>query len=177
MANITNGYLQIYTGNGKGKTTASLGLALRAITNGFTVAFVQFMKCNSERCCAERIGVTTYRSFGKDHEVSGWYSPRKSNEPIPQEIITGWNFARDIIMNGIYDIVILDEINVALLFNFVETKDLISTLQKRPKHVEIVCTGRGAPQELLDIADLVTCFQEIKHMYQKGVSARKGIDF
>ncbi len=174
---LTHGYIQIYTGTGKGKTTAALGLALRATKSGFSVGFIQFMKYGGEQLCAEHIGLTTYRSFGKNHATDGWYAPRRPGDPYPAEIIAGWAYAQEIIAAGAHDLVILDEINVALAFNFLATDQVIKTVQNRPSHVEIVCTGRSAPPELLAIADLVTELNEVKHMYRSGVPARKGIDF
>lgn len=177
MPYLTRGYIQVYTGNGKGKTTAALGLALRAVTHGLSVAFIQFMKSGSEQLAAESIGVHTYRSFGKNHETDGWYSPLKPGEPVPLEILTGWDYAREVIASGTHDLVILDELNVAVYFGFIEVDQVLKTLHTKPVSVEVVSTGRGAPQELIDLADLVTNLTEIKHMYQKGVPARKGIDF
>jgi cob(I)alamin adenosyltransferase len=174
---LTRGYLQVYTGNGKGKTTAALGLALRATVHGLRVAFIQFMKNDNERPCAERIGVAAYRSFGKDHRMAGWYHPRKVDEPAPAEVVTGWDWARELITAGRHDIVILDEINVALAFQFLAVQDVLPVLQQRPAHVEIICTGRAAPPELVAVADLVSEIGEVKHMYHTGVAARRGIDF
>lgn len=174
---LTRGYIQIYTGNGKGKTTAALGLALRATKNCYSVAFIQFMKHGGERLCAEHIGLTTYRSFGKNHVTDGWYAPRRPDDPYPAEIVAGWVYAQEVIAAGAHDLVILDEINVALAFNFIATDQVVKNLQNRPTHVEIVCTGRGAPPELIAIADLVTELNEVKHMYRSGVPARRGIDF
>lgn len=174
---MTRGYLQVYTGNGKGKTTAALGLALRAVQNGYTVAFIQFMKHHGEETCAHHIGVTTYRSFGKNHVTDGWYTPRKPENPPPPEITEGWRFATETIDAGFHDLVILDELNVALSFDFLSIDQVVKTLQNRPIHVEIICTGRGAPIELVECADLVTDLHEVKHMFRTGVPARKGIDF
>lgn len=177
MTHLQNGYVHVYTGNGKGKTTAALGLALRATKSGYSVAFLQFMKYGGEQICAEHIGVTTYRSFGKNHVTDGWYVPRKQDDPYPPEIVNGWVFAEALITEGAHDLVILDEINVALAFNFLSADRVIRTVQNRPRHVEIVCTGRNAPPELLTVADLVTDLNEVKHMYHNGIPARKGIDF
>jgi cob(I)alamin adenosyltransferase len=173
----TKGYIHVYTGNGKGKTTAALGLALRATKNGYSVAFLQFMKYGGERLCAEHIGVTTYQSFGKNHVTDGWYAPRKPSDPYPPEITAGWDFTQAILVAGAHDLVILDEINVALAYNFIAVDQVIKALRDRPHYVEVVCTGRGAPAELIAIADLVTDLTEVKHMYHAGIPARKGIDF
>lgn len=174
---LNPGYILVYTGSGKGKTTAAAGLALRATSYELKTAFIQFMKDGSEQRLFTSVPHLTYRAFGKNHEADGWYHPLSQGESIPQEIADGWHYAQEIILGGFYDLVILDEINVALLFNFISHVQFINVLHTKPSHVEIVCTGRGAPKELLDLADLVTEFREEKHMYQKGVAARKGIDF
>lgn len=174
---LNQGYILVYTGNGKGKTTAAAGLALRATSYGLKTAFIQFMKDGNEQRLFTPVPHLTYRAFGRNHETNGWYHPLSHGESTPPEVAEGWHYAKEIIEGGFYDLVILDEINVALLFNFISPIQLINLLQSKPQHVEIVCTGRGAPKELLDLADLVTEFREEKHMYQKGIPARKGIDF
>ncbi len=146
------GFIHVYTGDGKGKTTAALGLALRAIGNGFKVIMFQFLK---ERECGE-------------HKV------RIENF----KIIRMKNFDINEILKEIekYDVVILDEVFNAIYKGIVKLEDLVSLLKNRPENVEIILTGRNAPKEIIEIADLVTEMRKIKHYYDKGVKARKGIE-
>lgn len=177
MAALTQGLVQVYTGNGKGKTTAAFGAAMRAEGNGFSVAFIQFLKSGSDKKLLEPLHNLTYQSFGKSHEEFGWYEKRKDDTLSPKEVIDGWNYAQIVLKNSDFDLVILEELNVVLLFDFIPTRHVIDVLTQRPKTQEVIITGRGAPQELIDFADLVTEMKEIKHPFQKGIFARKGIDF
>lgn len=171
----TNGLVHIYTGNGKGKTTAAIGLGVRAVGAGFKVHMIQFMKGRrySEIDAIEKIPGFTVRQFGRDEFVSK-KNPAEIDINFAKD---GLDYAREIISSGKYDLVILDEINVALDFNLVPLKEVLKLVNSRPKNLEIVLTGRYAPKELVEIADLVTDVGEVKHPYQKGIEARKGIDW
>ncbi|KKT23878.1 MAG: Cob(I)alamin adenosyltransferase [candidate division TM6 bacterium GW2011_GWF2_43_87] len=177
MARLMQGFVQIYTGNGKGKTTAAFGAALRAAGNGFSVAFIQFLKPGTDAQLFAHLPAVHFRAFGRSHTEAGWYHKRLENELPPREIEEGWAFASETILTSTHDVVIIDELNVALLFDFISVESVIEVLQKRPKNREVIITGRGAPQSLIDLADLVTEMREIKHMYQRGVAARLGIEF
>lgn len=168
------GYVHVYTGNGKGKTTAAFGLALRAICAGKKVYIGQFIKGMkySELDAVKYLPNLTIEQYGRNCFIK--------NQPTQQDIDLAQNGLKKVeetILSGQYDIVILDEINVAIYYKLVETSQVVDIIKKRQENVEIVLTGRYAPEEIIDIADLVTNMQEIKHYYQKGVMARKGIEF
>ena len=172
---LKKGYIHIYTGNGKGKTTAALGLGLRAAGAGLKVYMIQFMKGRrySEIDAVEQLQNFTIVQFGRDEFVSK-ENPEQIDVDLAQK---GLKHAEEIIKKGEYDLVILDEINVAIDFNLVALKDVLKLVEEKPEKVELVLTGRYAPQELMKNAELVTEMLEIKHPFQKGVLARKGIDY
>ncbi|OFI01516.1 Cob(I)yrinic acid a,c-diamide adenosyltransferase [Clostridium acetireducens DSM 10703] len=167
------GYIQIYTGNGKGKTTAALGLSLRAVCAGKKVFFGQFIKGMdySELLADMYLPNFKLKQFGRNCFIK--------NNPIREDIDKakiGLNICKKVLFSGEYDIVILDEINIAIYYNLLSVKEVIDVLKNKDKNTEVILTGRYAPKELIDIADLVTEMKEIKHYYKKGVKARKGIE-
>jgi cob(I)alamin adenosyltransferase len=169
------GYVQVYTGNGKGKTTAALGLGLRASGDGLMVFMLQFMKGRrySEIDAIENIDNFTIVQHGRDEFVS-----KKDPARIDIDLaLDGFEKAKEVLLSGEYDLVILDELNVAVDFGLIPLDDALKLIKDKPEHVELVLTGRGAPEEFMELADLVTEMREIKHFYQKGVEARKGIEF
>ena len=172
---MEKGYIHVYTGPGKGKTTAALGLGLRASGAGLKVHMVQFMKGRrySEIDTIDNISNFTISQHGRDEFVSK-ENPDKIDIDLAQK---GFKFAKEIINNGKYDMVILDEINVAVDYNLITLKDMIKLLEKKPEKLELILTGRDAHPDIIKIADLVTEMLEIKHPYQQGITARKGIDF
>ena len=172
---MEKGYIHVYTGRGKGKTTAALGLGLRASGAGFKVHMIQFMKGRrySEIDTIENITNFTISQHGRDEFVSK-ENPDEIDINLAQK---GFKYAKEIINNGKYDMIILDEINVAVDYNLISLKDMIKLLDKKPKNLELILTGRAAHPEIIKIADLVTEMLEIKHPYQQGITARKGIDF
>ena len=169
------GLLQVYTGDGKGKTTASLGLALRAIGHGMKVCMIQFMK-NSDIYGEVRLGEKmpglTVIPVGR-HDFVNLKNPAEIDIQLAR---SGWERARQIIYSQEYDIVILDEINVALSCGLLEEKPVVEFLATEKGNTEVVATGCWAPQSLLDTADLVTEMKNIRHPYSKGVDSREGID-
>ena len=172
---LKKGYVQIYTGNGKGKTTAALGLALRAAGNEMNVFIGQFMKGQDygELKAAARLEpFVTIEQFGQPTFV---HVDKASEEDIrlAQE---GLARCREAMTSGRYDIIILDEVNVAIFFKLVTTEQVLELIEQKPEQVELVLTGRYAPEELVNKADLVTEMREIKHYYAQGVVARKGIE-
>ncbi len=172
---LEKGYVQVYTGDGKGKTTAALGLAFRALGNGFRVYMGQFMKGQSygELKLARKFGDQfVIEQYGKPTFV---HVERATEEDI-QLAQNGLARLKDAIMSGDYDIVIMDEVNVALFFGLITIEEVLEILDNKPTHVEVICTGRNAPEALIDRADLVTEMKEIKHYYTQGVPARKGIE-
>jgi cob(I)alamin adenosyltransferase len=170
---MENGYVQIYTGNGKGKTTAAIGLAVRAAGAGLRVCFCQFLKSGnySEISALAQFKQITIRQFGKENFITGIPS-----ESDISEAINGFEEALNMIMSGTFDLVILDEINYAIHLNLIKLQPVIQLIKNKPQQVEIVLTGRNASKELIEIADIVTEMKEIKHYYSKGAIARKGIE-
>ena len=168
------GYIQVYTGNGKGKTTAALGLSLRAAGAGLKVIVVQFLKSGdySEiKALAKLSDLITIEQYGLGHFVRG--------KPSPEDMEAGkkgLERVRSIIADGKYDVVVIEEGNVAVTCGLFSAQDLLDAIAGKPDHMEIVITGRGAAREIIETADLVTEMKEIKHYYQKGVKARHGIE-
>ncbi|MDW7643464.1 MAG: cob(I)yrinic acid a,c-diamide adenosyltransferase [Desulfuromonadales bacterium] len=173
---LKKGLIQIYTGNGKGKTTASLGLAFRAAGHGFKVRILQFMKGSTvygELESAKRLSPEiTIEQVGRDTFVS------KSN-PDPVDVAmaqAGFEKARDILLSGDYDLVILDELNCAVDFGLIPVDEVKELIRRKPAHTELVMTGRGAHPDIIALADLVTEMREVKHYYNSGQPAREGIE-
>ncbi len=168
------GFVQVYTGDGKGKTTAALGLILRALGAGFKVALVQFLKKGvySEIKALERFRpqIEIYQ-FHQGGFIKG--EPRPEVKEVLQR---GWLKAQELILNRAFQLVVLDEINLVLHLDLIPLKEVLETLAQRPSHVEVVLTGRNAPEALLEAADLVTEMRKVKHYYDRGVKARVGIE-
>jgi len=172
---LKKGYIHVYTGPGKGKTTAAIGLGIRAAGAGMKVHMVQFMKGRrySEIDTIEKIKNFTITQHGRDEFVSK-EKPEQVDIDLAQE---GFKYSKEIVNNGKYDMIILDEINVAVDYNLISLKDIIKLIEEKPEKLELILTGRYAHPEIVRYADLVTEMLEIKHPYQQGVEARKGIDF
>ena len=173
---MEKGLIQVYTGNGKGKTTAALGLALRAVGHGLKVLIIQFMKGNinyGELESAKKLSpYLTIKQMGRETFVS-----KTDPDPIDIKLAQeGFSLAKKAIENGEYDIVILDEINVAIDYGLIPLSDLLDVLDTKPLGVELLLTGRNAKPEILERADLVTEMVDRKHYYKKGIPARNGIE-
>jgi cob(I)alamin adenosyltransferase len=176
VARLEKGYVQVYTGNGKGKTTAALGLAFRAMGCGLKTYMGQFMKGSpsSELISAGMVSdLITIEQYGREVLFSSQNPPAADDFKLAG---AGMEKAKAAMFSGEYSIVILDEINTAMFFKLVELKDVLELIKEKPGHVEMVLTGRNAPCELVQEADLVTEMVEIKHYYQKGVLPREGIE-
>ena len=168
------GYVQVYTGDGKGKTTAAMGLALRAAGAGLKVFIAQFVKSEkySEIFALERFAdLITCRQYG-----SGCWLQGQPGEEDVQQARNGLDEVRRIMAAGGHDVVILDEANIATHFGLLAADDLTALIDMKPAGVELIFTGRKADPRLIARADLVSEMREIKHYYQEGVLARKGID-
>jgi cob(I)alamin adenosyltransferase len=167
------GLVHIYTGNGKGKTTAALGLAMRASGRGMKVIVIQFLK-----------GITSGEHlFLKDHaafeikQISSGDIFAKRMEQLTEESQQTLTIANNEIQSGKYDLVILDEILIALSLDAITLEQVEELINKKPDKLELVLTGRDAPEELIERADLVTEMRMVKHPFTKGIPARKGIEF
>jgi cob(I)alamin adenosyltransferase len=173
---LSKGCIQVYTGNGKGKTTAALGLALRAAGRDMMVFMIQFMKGGGpygEHLAASRLAPNlTLVPTGRE----GWVN---RDNPDPEDIrlaAEALQTARDALTCGRYDLVILDEINGAVSFGLISVDDVLSLIEMKPERVELVLTGRNADERVIEAADLVTEMREIKHYYKAGISSRIGIE-
>lgn len=172
----SKGLIEIYTGDGKGKTTAALGLALRACGHGARVAIVQFMKgCAryGELAAVKYLPGVTLVHTGRDTCI---FRGDETPEDFA-EAARGLKEAEKFIVSGEYDLVILDEVNVAIDFGLLDADLVAALIGQKPEETEIVLTGRNAPKSLLEIADLVSEVKEIKHPYRKGIEARVGVDY
>lgn len=169
------GFIHVYTGNGKGKTTAAIGLGVRASGAGLRVLMVQFMKGRrySELDALQHLRNFTVKQFGRDEFVSK-EKPAQVDIDLAAE---GLAYAKEMIAQNTYDLVILDEINVAVDYQLIRVQDVVDLIQHKPEALELVLTGRYATPEVMKHADLVSEILEIKHPYQKGVLSRKGIDW
>ena len=166
--------IQVYTGSGKGKTTAAFGQALRAVGAGLKVFIGQFVKGKnySELKALKKIKNIKIEQFGR-----GCFIKREPNKKDIELARIGLERVRKIISIGIYDMVILDEITVALKLGLLKLGDIISLIKNTSKKTELILTGRNAHPEILKIADLVSEIKDRKHYYKKGVKARKGIEY
>lgn len=171
---MKRGLVEIYTGNGKGKTTAALGLALRAAGAGQKVYILQFIKgkAYSELKALKKIKNITLEQGGRGCFIGK--KPKKADIDCARKAFIK---AEKNINSGVYDVVILDEANVALHFGLIDVKDMLCLIKNKPRKVELVLTGRRSPRILLKHAHLVTDMREIKHPYRKGVKARRGIEY
>lgn len=168
--------IQIYTGNGKGKTTAALGLALRAVGHGLKVIMIQFMKGKinyGELEAAKLLPGLVIEQYGRPDFVSP-ENPTDEDKQFAKDALVR---ARDVIKKKKFDIIILDEINVAVAFGLISVKEVVDILKKIPRRLELILTGRYMPDEFLEYADLISEIKEVKHHFQKGTSARKGIEY
>ena len=176
---LEHGYIQIYTGDGKGKTTASLGLALRALGHGWKVLIIQFTKGDSGTSYGEIASSSKFLpnldvvQFGMDRVV---YSHNICMDDY-KEAKKGWEYAKNAINSGEYQLIILDEINICVSLGMIKVSDVKDVLLKKPENLEIVLTGRYAHPELQALAHLVTEMKPIKHYFDMGVMARQGIEY
>jgi cob(I)alamin adenosyltransferase len=173
-ARLTRGHVQVYTGDGKGKTTAALGLALRASGRGLQTYVGQFMKGQhyGELDAVRDNPFITIEQYG---DVRCIHREEATSEHVRQAQ-QGLERAREAMRSGKYDIIVLDEVNVTIWFGLLQVDDVLAFIDQRPEHVELVLTGRRAPQKLIERADLVTEMRPVKHYYEQGVMARKGIE-
>lgn len=168
--------IQIYTGNGKGKTTAALGLALRAVGHGLKVIMIQFMKGKinyGELESAKLLPNLIIEQYGRPDFVN----PENPDEEDLRLARQGLERAKEVIKEKEFDMVILDEINVAVSFGLINPDEIIRLMKETPQKTELILTGRYMPPEFSEYADLISEIREIKHHFQKGTPARKGIEY
>ena len=173
---LEKGLTQVYTGDGKGKTSAAFGLALRAIGRGLKVYIVQFIKGGfdyGELHIVDNLPNLKLKAFGRGKFVTE-IPPTKEDVKLAKE---AFNLAEKVVNSKEYDLVILDEINVALNLKLVDVDEVIHLVRNKPEHVELILTGRYAPPEIIEVADLVTEMKEVKHPYTQGIPPRKGIEY
>lgn len=176
---MENGLTIVYTGKGKGKTTAALGIVLRAVGYEKKVCMIQFIKgtwhygeiTSSKKLEPEFEMITVGKGFVG---IIDDKSPKEDHKEIAKEAI---KISNEKIQSGKYDIVILDEINYAVNLDLISVKDVLNLIKSKPQKVDLVLTGNYAKDEVIEIADLVTEMREIKHPFQRGIKAKKGIDF
>ena len=175
MSEPHRGYVQVYTGDGKGKTTAALGLVMRALGQGLRPVVLQFMKSDpswGEIVTLRKLGVDVVQC-GLDH----WVRKGAVSAEDVAAAAAGFEKARALVDGGLYELVVLDELVTALHFELVPLGDVLAMIAAKPPQVELIITGRGAPPELLAAADLATEMRPLKHYYDAGVQARPGIEY
>lgn len=173
---LRRGLVQIFTGDGKGKTSAAIGAVIRALGHGLRVYIVFFMKGESpsgERDILSQLPNVTMGSFGSE----GFVDPANIKPADKEQARKALAAARQAMLEGNYDMVVLDEVNVAVAFNLVELGEVLKFINDKPERVELILTGRRADSKLVQSADLVTEMLKIKHPYDEGMTARGGIEY
>ena len=173
---LGRGLVQVFTGDGKGKTSAALGVVLRALGCGLRAYIVYFMKGDypyGERCILSKLPNVDFTSFGG----KGFIDPASIKPDDREQAKLALSAAREAMLSGNYDLVVLDEVNLAVAWKLVELDEVVKLVKDKPQNVELILTGRQANSELIKLADLVTEMLKIKHPYDNGVTARKGIEY
>lgn len=177
--NLEKGLVQIYTGNGKGKTTASIGLGVRAYGNGLKVIMIQFLKSGvtGELNVLNKLGENfkVYR-FEKEKDFT-WNLTEEQKDELKKEINEGFNFAKKVVEENNCDMLILDEVMAAINGGYIQEDEVIKLLNNKNDKMEIVLTGRNVSERIAEKSDLITEMKEVKHYFQKGIPARQGIEF
>ncbi len=174
---MTTGLIHIYTGDGKGKTTAAVGISVRAQSRGLRVLFTQFFKeadSGSETAALERLGITT---INFDKVKSPLFHPDIDRSNLRAEAAKALSHIRDIFNENRFDLVVIDEFICLITEGILSEDEAIAFLGHKPLNLELVLTGQGATQKILDVVDYVTFMKNVKHPYEKSMSARKGIEF
>ena len=170
------GLVQVFTGEGRGKTSAAIGTVVRALGNGLKVCIIAFMKAghpSGEWKILSGLENVNISRFG----MKGFVNPDNPSQEDRDEAAQALKAAREAIASNDYDMVLLDEVNVAVAWNLIDVHDVLSLIETKPENVELILTGRGANKEIVKAADLVTEMLNIKHPYENGTLARKGIEY
>jgi cob(I)alamin adenosyltransferase len=172
------GFIQVYTGNGKGKSTAAIGQAVRAAGHGFKVGFISFFKDPEvfgygEYKSLQKLGVKTFL-FARRHPH---FYKELNPDDVCQQCAQGLEFIKELFRDLSWDMLILDEINIAMRDGFLKEEDVLSLLDMKPERLELVLTGRGVGQRIIEKADLVSEMREVKHPYSRGMKSREGIEY
>ena len=165
----------VNTGDGKGKSTAAFGVVMRAVARGWRVCVIQFIKSGKWKVGEEALSVKLGVDWLKGGDGFTWDSP--DLDESRGRAVAAWRLAADALSTGSYDLVVLDEITYPLNWGWVDADDVLASIRGRPEHVNVVATGRDAPAALIDLADTVTEMVKVKHAYDRGISARRGLDF
>lgn len=168
--------MEIFTGNGKGKTTAALGVVLRALGQGLKAHIVYFMKGDypyGERNTLAQLPNVSFESFGHEYFIDPQNVKAEDREQARQALAA----ARGAISSGDFDLVVLDEVNLAVAWKLLDIEEVVRLIAEKPENVELILTGRHADERLIDMADLVTEMVEVKHPFQRGIKARRGVDY
>jgi cob(I)alamin adenosyltransferase len=167
--------VMVNTGDGKGKSTAAFGVVLRAVARGWKVCVLQFLKSGRWRTGEEELG----RRLGVDWNPLGdgftWDS--EDLEATRAKAVAAWAAARRVLASGDYQLVVLDEVTYPMTWGWIDTAEVVEAIAGRPPHVNVIATGRDAPAELVEAADTVTEMRKLRHAYDRGVGARRGIDY
>lgn len=176
---LEKGLVQIYTGNGKGKTTAAIGLGIRAYGNGLKVIMIQFLKSGitGELNVLNNLGENfkVYR-FEKEKDFT-WNLNEEQKEELKKEITEGFTFAKKVVQENMCDMLILDEVMASINGGYIKEEEVAKLIESKPNNMELVLTGRDIPELIAQKSDLITEMKEIKHYFNKGIPARKGIEF
>ena len=172
------GLIQLYSGDGKGKSTAAIGQAVRAAGHGFKVGFISFFKDpevfgDGEYESLQKLGIKTFL-FVKKHPH--FYKTLRHDE-VREECLKVVQFIKELFQDQSWDMLVLDEINVAMRDGFLKEEELLSLLEAKPERLELVLTGRGATERIIERADLVSEIKEVKHPYKQGIESREGIEY
>jgi len=173
---LLKGLVEVFTGDGKGKTSAALGVVLRALGHGLKVFIVYFMKGDfpyGEQKILSQLPNVAFAKFGQESFVD----PNNIKSEEREEAKRALDAARKVMLSSDYDMVILDEVNVAAAWKLIGIDDVIKLIQEKPEKVELILTGRYADEKLIEIADLVTNMTKVKHPYDRGILSRQGIDY
>lgn len=175
---MEKGLIQLYTGNGKGKTTSAIGQAIRALAHDLKVGMVFFHKDfdrwkGGEIVVLENLGIKIER-YAEDHP---FFSKDVSKEEVREECLKGLEYIRKVFREDKFDVLVLDEIIISVRDGFLKEEELLDLLEEKPKDMEVILTGRGASEKLIEKADLVTENKEVKHPFNEGVRSREGIEY